>query len=132
MQLADALSRLPSPTNPTTEMDMHIYHHSFMTECLQKIKRETASDPILAPIYDYILNRWPETCQRVPCIARHYWDQRDELGIDNGLLLNSTRIVIHTSQRETTLGNLHTGHFGIQVMQQFARTTVYWPGIDAA
>ena len=60
-----------------------------------------------------------------------YWDQRDELSIDNGLLMKGSRIVIPTSQRERTLGNLHTGHPGVQQMTQNAKIAVYWPGINA-
>ena len=45
--------------------------------------------------------------------------------------MKGPRIVIPTVQRERTLGNLHVGHQGITAMQQMAKTTVYWPGIDA-
>ena len=58
-------------------------------------------------------------------------DQRDELSIDHGLLMKGSRIIIPTTQRERTLTNLHVGHQGILSMQQMAKTTVYWPGIDA-
>ena len=45
--------------------------------------------------------------------------------------MKGPRIIIPSAQRERTLGNLHVGHQGILAMQQMAKTTVYWPGIDA-
>ena len=55
----------------------------------------------------------------------------DELSIQDNLFMKGTRIVIPATQREITLGNLHTGHQGIQAIQAMAKTTVYWPGIDS-
>ena len=37
----------------------------------------------------------------------------------------------YISVREWTLHNLHTGHQGIQAMEQTATSTLYWSGIDA-
>ena len=45
--------------------------------------------------------------------------------------MKGPRIIIPSAQQERTLGNLHVGHQGILTMQQMAKTTVYWPGIDA-
>ena len=51
MLLADGLSRLPSPTNKTIELDMHVDHHGFTNTRIQQIKTETAADPILAIVH---------------------------------------------------------------------------------
>ena len=131
MLLADALSRLPSSENTPIYLDLRIEHHAFTTKRIQQIGTATQEDPILGPVYQFTLDRWPDRRNRVPRIARRYWDQRDELSIDHGLLMKGPRIVIPSAQRERTLGNLHVGHQGILAMQQMAKTTVYWPGIDA-
>ena len=131
MLLADALSRLPSPANTTIELDMRIDHHGFTTERIRQIEAETATDRILSIVYNFTLDGWPARRNRVPRIARQYWDQRDELSIDNGLLMKGPRIVIPGCQREQTLTNLHTGHKCTTAMSQLAKNTVYWPGIDA-
>ena len=131
MLLADALSRLPSSENTPIYLDLRIEHHAFTTERIQQIGTATQEDPILGPVYQFTLDGWPDCRNRVPRIARRYWDQRDELSIDHGLLMKGPRIIIPSAQRERTLGNLHVGHQGILAMQQMAKTTVYWPGIDA-
>ena len=132
MLLVDALSRLPSKHNrQQIQLDLRIDHHSFTTQRLEQVKMETANDPILAIVHHMTMDGWPETRRAVPRIARAYWDQRDELTTDDGLLLKGTRIIIPASQREKTLNQLHVGHQGMTAMQQNARTTVYWPGIDA-
>ena len=55
MILADALSRLTSPTNKTIELDMCIDHHAFTNTRIQQIKTETTTDSILAISHQYTL-----------------------------------------------------------------------------
>ena len=131
MFLADALSHLPSSENKSIQLDLRIEHHGFTTERIQQISRDTQEDPILGVVYQFTTDGWPNRRNRIPRIARRYWDQRDELSTDHGLLMKGSRIIIPTTQRERTLTNLHVGHQGILSMQQMAKTTVYWPGIDA-
>ena len=116
MLLADALSHLPSPANSTIELDMRIDHHGFITERIRQISAETATDPILAIVHNFTQDGWPACKNRVPRIARQYWDQRGELSTDDGLLMKGPRIVIPGWQQERTLNNMHTGHKGITVM----------------
>ena len=78
MLLVDALSRLPSPTNHTIELDMRIEHHGFTTQRLQQIATETEEDPVLAAVYNLTLDRWPNRKSMVPQRVHRYWDQRDE------------------------------------------------------
>ena len=118
MLLADALSRLPSSENTPIYLDLCIEHHAFTTERIQQIGTATQEDPILGPVYQFTLDGWPDRRNRVPRIARRYWDQRDELSIDHGLLMKGPRIIIPSAQRERTLANLHVGHQGILAMQQ--------------
>ena len=87
MLLADALSRLPSPANTTIELDMRIDHHGFTTNWIRQIEAETSTNPILSIVYNFTLDGWPGRRNRIPHIARQYWDQHDELSIDNGLLM---------------------------------------------
>ena len=131
MFLADVLSRLPSSENKSIQLNLRIEHHGFTTERIQQISKDTQEDPILGVVYQFTTDGWPNRRNRIPRIARRYWDQRDELSTDHGLLMKGSRIIIPTTQRERTLTNLHVGHQGILSMQQMAKTTVYWPGIDA-
>ena len=60
-----------------------------------------------------------------------YWDFRDQLSTDEGLLLMGPRIVIPSCLCEEYLQRLHQGHLSATKVQQNARQHLYWPGLDA-
>ena len=63
-------------------------------------------------------------------MARAYWDFRDQLSTDEGLLLMGPRIVILSCLHEEYLQRLHQGHLSATKVQQNARPHLYWPGLD--
>ena len=67
----------------------------------------------------------------LPRMARAYWDFRDQLSTDEGLLLMGPRIVILSCLQEEYLQRLHQGHLSATKVQQNARQHLYWPGLDA-
>ena len=64
-------------------------------------------------------------------MARAYWDFRDELSTDDGLLLKGPRIVIPSCLREEYLERMHYSHLSASKIQDNARQHLYWPGLDA-
>ena len=64
-------------------------------------------------------------------MARAYWDFRDQLSTDEGLLLMGPRIVILSCLHEEYLGRLHQGHLSAMKVQQNAYQHLYWLGLDA-
>ena len=82
-------------------------------------------------VYCLTLRGWPDQVQDVPHIARHFWGTRDELSINNGLLLKGTRVCIPPELLKRTLADLHGAHQGVDRMQAQAREAVYWPCIDS-
>ena len=48
----------------------------------------------------------------------------------NGIIMNSTRIVMPRSLQQEYLQCLHMGHLGISKCRARAKTTVFWPNID--
>ena len=80
MLLVDALSRLPSPTNHTIELDMKIEHHRFTTQSLQQIATETEEDPVLAVVYNLTLESMAQqekhgTTKSTKILASERWTQ---------------------------------------------------------
>ena len=69
--------------------------------------------------------------RHTPRMARAYWDFRDQLSTDEGLLLMGPRIVIPSCLREEYLQRLHQGHLSATKVQQNAHQHLYWPGLDA-
>ena len=103
---------------------------AFTRSCLTKIAAEVQRDPILSTVHRLTLNGWPQRHTNVPRIARNYWDFRDELSINDDLLMKGERVVISTSCRDSIMDDLHKSHEGIKAMS-LARTCVYWPGMEA-
>ena len=106
MLLADALSHLPSRMDTEIKLNLRfnaISMPNFTRSRLTKIASKTQRDPILSTVRRLTLNGWPQKCTNVPRIARNYWDFRDELSIDNDLLMKGERVVI------LTLCRLHHG-----------------------
>ena len=55
------------------------------------------------------------------------YNVREEMTVEDGLILKATRIVIPPSMRESTLHQLHEGHLGFTKCYNRAKQTVYWP-----
>ena len=88
-------------------------------------------DPILGTVYQLTQQGWPHQRRHTPRMARAYWDFRDQLSTDEGLLLMGPRIVIPSCLHEEYLERLHQGHLSATKVQQNARQHLYWPGLDA-
>ena len=65
--------------------------------------------------------------QEVPAEIQPYWDFFKGITIEDGLLLNGTRIIIPTSQRQHLIKQLHAGHLRLTRCFQRAKQTIYWP-----
>ena len=132
MVLADCLSCFPSYTNYLPIPLVHnIQHVQLSTSELDVIRGAVECDPVYSTVYRLTLRGWPDRVQDVPHVARHFWGARDELSIDQGLLLKGTRVCIPPELLERTLADLHGAHQGVDRMQAQAREAVYWPGIDS-
>ena len=131
MLLADAMSRCPSLSSEEIKLDMRVDYIAFNKAWLAKLREATREDPILSTVYQLSQQGWPHQRRHTPRMARAYWDFRDELSIDNGLLLKGPRIVIPSCLREEYLERLHRGHLSTTKVQQNARQHLYWPGLDA-
>ena len=62
---------------------------------------------------------------------RRYWDFRDKLSTDDGMLLKGPRLIIPGELQEEYLSRLHEGHLSASKVQENAKQHMYWTGIDA-
>ena len=131
MLLADALSRCPSRASGEIKLDMRVDYIAFSKTWIAKLKDTTREDSILGTVYQLTQQGWPHQRRHTPRMARVYWDFRDQLSTDEGLLLMGPRIVIPSCLREEYLQRLHQGHLSATKVQQNARQHLYWPGLDA-
>ena len=94
MLLADALSRCPARGSEEIKLDMRVDYVAFNKAWIAKLKEATREDPITSTVYQLTQQGWPHQQRHTPRMARAYWDFRDELSTDDGLLLKGPRIVI--------------------------------------
>ena len=129
MLLTDALSRCPSRASGEIKLNMRVDYIAFSKTWIAKLKDTTREDPILGMVYQLTQQGWPHSRGHTPRMARAYWDFRDQLSRDEGLLLMGPRIVIPSCLWEEYLQRLHQGHLSATKVQQNAHQHLYWPGM---
>ena len=82
-------------------------------------------------VYQLTQQGWPHQRRHIPHLARRYWDFRDELSTDDGMLLKGPRLIIPVELQEEYLSRLHEGHLSASKVQENAKQHMYWTGIDA-
>lgn len=130
MVIADALSRSPSRNNSQINLDMQVNHVHFTEERLNSLKEETDADSALCELREIIIHGWPERMKELPKQLQLYWSFRDELSVEDGVILKGERIVIPVSAQKHILQKLHTGHQGIEKTILRAKDCVYWPNVN--
>ena len=80
-------------------------------------------------LIDYCTEGRPERSQ-LPGILKPYWAVRNELTIQQGLLMKGNRLVIPVSMRMDILERIHEGHQGIVTCRERAKISVWWPGMS--
>ena len=131
MTLADTLSRLPNKKHSETiDLDVSVDIIGFSEERIKTVREETKADPALNTLAETIVKGWPENIKDVPENIRIYWPFRDEISIEDGLILKGQRIIIPSSQKEVFLDQLHYAHQGIEKTTLRAKGSIYWNNIN--
>ena len=87
-------------------------------------------DDVLALLKQVITQGWPSNVREVPKELQPYWTFREELTIEDGLILKGTRIVIQSKKCEAVFKHIHEGHLGLNKCKVYAKETVYRPGLN--
>ena len=137
MYLADTLSRA-SLKNITQSKAVEETESTHATDFLpisepqlKEIQAETGQDNTLQQLKKTIISGWPETKKEVPMCLHPYFQVRDELSAQDGLIFKGQRCVVPLSLRARIKEKLHGAHTGIQSCLRRARETVYWPGMNS-
>ncbi|CAB4017439.1 transposon Tf2-1 poly [Paramuricea clavata] len=131
MGIADTLSRLsPREGDEIPGMQVKIHHLvEFLPVELQQIKDETAKDGTLQILTEQVMQGWPDSIKKTQQAIKPYWNNRDDISIQEGVLLLGSRIIIPKSLRQKILQKIHSGHQGMEKCKLRAKSCVYWPGI---
>ena len=77
-----------------------------------------------------ILRGWPENSSSVPKEVSEYFNVRDELAVQDGIIFKGQRCVIPKTLRQKVKEKIHRAHIGIQGCLRRAREVVYWPSMN--
>ena len=97
---------------------------------IELIHEETCKDPTLTLLRHYIHMRWPNDCRMLPQELHTYWNYREDLSMENGLITKGARLLIPSTLRKKVLEQIHDGHLGIEKCMLKARDSVFWPSIS--
>ena len=90
------------------------------------IRSETSKDPVLSSVIVCLKNDiWGDEPGLLP-----YFRKRNELSLEDGILMWGLRVVVLTNIRKLVLAELHKQHPGIVRMKSLARLHVWYPNID--
>ena len=138
--IADALSRVcPLQSNNSkvedTNIDIIPVHHIMQSAPvsqtrLQELRLATQSDPTLCSLSKTVYEGWPQSRKDCPEQLLEFWNFRQEISEENGILYKSHKLIVPHSEWLETLRVLHMGHYAVDKMQLRALETVYWPGIN--
>ena len=133
MFLADTLSRayLPSGAQIESEFEtINMMNYLPISEArLLQIQRETEQDESLQVLKAVIQHGWSENKSTLPLLASPYFDMRDELSVQDGLIFKGERVVVPKAARSGLLKRIHNSHLGVNGCLNRARECLYWPGM---
>ena len=133
MFLADTLSRAywPSSTQDDAEFEtINMFKSLPISEQrLQQLRRETEMDESLQVLKAVIQRGWPEGKSALPVVISPYFNMRDEMSAQDGLIFKGERVVVPRAARGELLRRIHNSHLGVNGCINRARECLYWPGM---
>ena len=93
-----------------------------------KIKQHTAKDASLQELIQVLKAGWPETKAELSHLVLPYFGIRDELSIDDDVVVRWKRLVVLKSLRRDLMRRPHYVHSGVVSSLPRARECIYQPG----
>ena len=137
MYLADTLSRAYIEDKETRSESEEIEAINMIKdlaiseERLKEIQQHTENDKQLQKLKHVIQSGWPNLKTDVSHEINLYFDVRDELTVQNGLIFKGERVVIPKSLRADMVRRIHSSHIGIEGCLRMARESLYWSGMNS-
>lgn len=129
---ADCFSRLPLKENfdeglvEISYLNYVVGNSDLPVDCNQ-IREVTRKDPLLNRVMRYVSNGWPG---KVPVDVKPFFLYKNQLTVEDGILMLGYRVVIPTTLQPKILSELHSTHQGIVKMKTVARSYVWWPQMN--
>ena len=133
MFLADTLSRayLPSRVQVESEFEtINVTNYLPISQArLLQIQHETEKDESLQTLKAVIQQGWPDDKSALPPVVSPYFNMRDEISVQDGLIFKGERVVVPKAARGELLRRIHNSHLGVNGCLNRARECLYWPGM---
>jgi transposase InsO family protein len=100
-------------------------------EKVQQLQSATEVDQDLKELNSCIKEGWPTDKSKVPEGAKPYWNYRDQIIEQAGLLFKGNKVIVPRVLRSETLKIIHNAHLGIEKCKRRARDILFWPGMNA-
>ena len=97
---------------------------------LEEVWEATSCDPVMGTLMNLIIEGWPKYKTQIPVNMTPYFDMRDELSHQDGIILKGESILIPKALRKNMKERLHRAHLGYDSMMRRARGKIFWPGIS--
>ena len=121
--ITDALSRvcpLQSSNSKIKESNIDIIPVHHITQSvpvsqtrLQELRLATQSDPTLQSLSKTIHEGWQQSRKDCSEQLLEFWNFRQEISEENGILYKNERLIVPHSERLETLKVLHLGHYAV-------------------
>ena len=96
----------PHP-GPALPLDITIHHTHIMPDHKEAFQQAFVNDPGMRALANLIITGWPEDIKEVPCPLCLYWQHRETLTVEDGLVLWGEALIILLTEMERTLHQLH-------------------------
>ena len=90
---------------------------------LEQVRGATTTDEIFMKLGDVIMKGWPNDRSNVPSEILPYFPYRDEMTVQDGIIMRGTRIVVPTTMRRELKERLHVGYMGVNSCLRYATTS---------
>ena len=136
MYIADWLSRAYLPETHSTDKIFDELEHINQIEYVSvsestqhQLQNATKADSVLMELMLMVQHGWPESREEVPVCIREYFNYRDEITAQNGILFKGQRVIVPQAMQPLMLQKAHSSHQGAEACIRRARDSLFWPGM---
>ena len=137
MHLADTLSRayLPDEVTVAEVKELESINHTeslaVAPEDLERLKLAASQDVAMQELRCIVQEGWPTHKAEVPDAVRPYFEFRDQMTTQDGLVFKGQVVVIPAALRTEMMAKCHAMHIGIEGCVRRARESMYWPRMSS-
>ncbi|XP_046576522.1 uncharacterized protein LOC124284493 [Haliotis rubra] len=100
------------------------------SQTFTQISKASSEDREIQAVAAVIIEGWPDNRSDLSTVVQQYFNYRDELSFQNGVVFKGERVVEPKAERHNIMVKLHSSHCGIQNSLRRAREAVFWPNMN--